>query len=340
MDNNELTKSVVCGGTFDLFHKGHKEFLRFAFSQGNQIIIGLTTDKYVQRFKNLSNIEPFEIRKKSLEEFIQSEYPKIDVKMIPIDDIFGPTLSDNSLDTLILTEETKKSGDLINDERRKRGLPTLKIVLFKQILATDGKPITSTRIKNGEIGRDGKVYIDQEKLTRAFILPDELRQELKKPFGELIVNIDNWLKIKSNIDELKAITVGDVVTKKFNDHKVKNILSIIDFKVARSVQFASLTNHGFDQNVIVYEVKNLPGTITNNLFFTIKDIFTLLDESKRHVIVIDGEEDLAVLPVILTSPLGFSVFYGQPNEGVVKVNVNEDTKEKVYEVMNKFKRQQ
>ena len=57
---------------------------------------------------------------------------------------------------------------------------------------------------------------------------------------------------------------------------------------------------------------------------------------ERQVIKIDGEEDLSFLPVMLLSPLGFTVYYGQPNEGLVEVKVTEENKEKVYDLVSKF----
>ena len=43
--------------------------------------------------------------------------------------------------------------------------------------------------------------------------------------------------------------------------------------------------------------------------------------------VVDGEEDLAVIPLVLLSPLGTKVIYGQPNKGAVLVNVDTKTKD-------------
>ena len=41
-------KLVVCGGTFDHFHRGHREFLRHILSVSSKVLIGLTTDKYLK----------------------------------------------------------------------------------------------------------------------------------------------------------------------------------------------------------------------------------------------------------------------------------------------------
>ena len=39
---------VICGGTFDRLHEGHKAFLRAAFTAGERVIIGLTSYKIIK----------------------------------------------------------------------------------------------------------------------------------------------------------------------------------------------------------------------------------------------------------------------------------------------------
>jgi hypothetical protein len=69
------------------------------------------------------------------------------------------------------------------------------------------------------------------------------------------------------------------------------------------------------------------------LFWAIEKAFKM---AGKKTILVEGEEDLAVLPVLLISPLGFSVFYGQPNEGLVKIQVSEENKEKAYQLVENF----
>lgn len=57
--------NVYTGGTFDLFHEGHIELLmackRIAGSDG-QVIVGLNTDEFIERFKNRAPVQPYETR--------------------------------------------------------------------------------------------------------------------------------------------------------------------------------------------------------------------------------------------------------------------------------------
>ena len=75
MANNSPMKFniVVCGGTFDHFHKGHASFLRFILSLTQKVVLGLTSDKYTQTEKN-GHIESYLDRKNSIEKYNYKHY--------------------------------------------------------------------------------------------------------------------------------------------------------------------------------------------------------------------------------------------------------------------------
>ncbi len=315
---------VACGGTFDHLHRGHKDFLNFVLELADKAIIGLTSDLYVQVFKKGQGIESFEVRKKELLNYIDSIGKTGNTEIVSIDDHFGPAVTQKyNFDCLTVTDATDKNVMLLNKMRRESGLKTLPVEVFRHTVAQDGKTITSTRIRKGEIDRDGKPYIKKEWLNRNLVLPEKLRPELQKIWGQLV-------DIKDvQIDAQKTITVGDVTTKNFLDKNIVPILAIVDFKVERKP-----INHTEFKNVEIINSINPPGVISSELLNAVRNSFEDLSEK---VIIVDGEEDLAVLPAIIYAPLGFEVFYGQPGQGLVKVDVSEENKEKTYKLINKFK---
>lgn len=144
-------KNVAVGGTFDHFHKGHEKLLSEAFNIGENVLIGVTSDEFGGK---KGNIEPCTKRMTQLEKFIQKFDSNYVVKRL--EEPFGPTVDDPQFDAIVVSRETKPTADKINQIRKEKGMKPLKIFIIGCVLADDGKPISSTRIRNKEIDRDGK----------------------------------------------------------------------------------------------------------------------------------------------------------------------------------------
>lgn len=323
-------KLGICGGTFDFFHAGHKDFLKKVLEKSKKVILGITSDLYINSFKGKEGIESFAARKKSVEEFLKSSGSKDRVRIIPIDNPFEPLLTDSvNPKVIFVTAQTKNTAEEINQKRKDIKLPELEIIVLPMVLAEDGGIISSSRIRNGEINRKGKLYLNPKWKNKKLMLPANVRSILQQPFGEVLN------KIPKGLDGSKVITIGDITTQKFNRNNSNQFLSIVDFLVKRKKKFSSLSELGFTGSEETLKTKNPPGTVTSELFELIRKVFQTKDK-KAKVILVEGEEDLAVLPVVLAAPLGFSIFYGQPGQGLVRVNVNEENKERVYKLVKSF----
>ncbi len=321
--------TVACGGTFDHFHKGHRSLLKLAFSLGKKVVVGITSDIYVQ---NSKSIEPFEKRKQSVLEFVKKEGVEDKVEITKINDLFGPILSkDLQVDAIVVSEDTIKNAEIINEEREKIGLPSLKIIVQALIKGEDENIISSSRIRQGEIDRNGRPYVNPLWLEKKLFITDDLRKKLKEPFDAVINTIKNYRK-----DYKYLITVGDITTKVLNNSSSNANISIIDFNVARKKKFTDFKELGFSGNEKVITVSNPPGCLTPDLFFALLSIFKLKDVVTKTILKIDGEEDLSALAVILTSPLESIILYGQPNLGMVEIIVSEEKKEKAYNLVSRF----
>lgn len=320
-------KIVVCGGTFDLLHSGHKSFINQIFDQSDEAIIGLTSDSYASKYKEEIS-ENFKARRKNLLEFLSSENYQNRAEIVSLDDIYGPLLDKNLIaDALAVTPQTNRTAIGINKERVELGLSSMEILVLKMDSAEDGGLISSTRIRNGEIDRNGKLFINPKWKGKSFVLPQNLRSKLHEPFGEIINSIPK------NLNPDNVVTIGDITTKKFNNVKAGQLLSIVDFTVERRKKFNQISELGFREDLEVIKVNNPPGQISWDLFLAIINAFK---DKKRKIVLVNGEEDLAVLPVLLAAPLSFSIYYGQPDEGLVEIEVNEKSKEEAFNLVNKF----
>ena len=150
-----------------------------------------------------------------------------------------------------------------------------------------------------------------------FRLDENLIGEFKAPLGKLYADFEDAIPMIKEANFL--ISVGDQTTKNLVDNDLIPDLGIIDNRIQRK-------DHNYDiirtENIL--DADNPAGTITENLWETIDEAISLtLDDDENRIIVVKGEEDLAVLPCLLIAPEDAVILYGQPNEGLVFVNVFE-----------------
>jgi len=160
-------------------------------------------------------------------------------------------------------------------------------------------------------------------------LPDDLRDQLKKPLGNLIrdndPNRENILKIF--FAESVIITVGDRTTENMLQFGLKPQIQIIDGLEKRNQR----TVHTDDTINTNLSCRNPPGEITEESIQVIQKAFS----SEPPVrITVDGEEDLLVIPVCIHAPENSIVMYGQPNEGLVIVTITPDIRAKVQKILD------
>ncbi|WP_432644924.1 phosphopantetheine adenylyltransferase [Methanobrevibacter sp.] len=142
---------VAVGGTFDKFHDGHKKLLSAAFELGDHVEIGVTSDA----FGGLKgDIDSCKVRMSNLKAFFSD---KSDFVVIPLNDPYGTTIYDDDFEAIVVSEETEPTAVEINKIRVSKGMEPLDIVIVSFVLAYDGIPISSTRIRRGEINQEGNV---------------------------------------------------------------------------------------------------------------------------------------------------------------------------------------
>jgi|Deesub1362B_J571_1020462.scaffolds.fasta_scaffold14859_3 hypothetical protein len=150
-------------------------------------------------------------------------------------------------------------------------------------------------------------------------LPDELRSYLRKPMGKLFSGegIEAMKLAKEELGDGNLIVVGDESYRNALKLGLKPKLAVIDYKVKRE------EIDEYELSGEVRRVKNPAGWITKQLWDAIHEA---LHSEGEQVVLVEGEEDLAVLPCIIEAEWGDDIIYGQPNEGVVLVHVDDDAK--------------
>jgi pantetheine-phosphate adenylyltransferase len=148
---------VAVGGTFDELHRGHKVLLIKAFEIGERVLIGLCTDEFVRKLGKPHVTATYEERLRELETFLKSLGLSKKAETIPLNDPFGPTVTDRCIEALVVSEETKKTAGKINEKRKEAGLPALEIFAINMVPSENCAPISTTRIRKGEMDREGRL---------------------------------------------------------------------------------------------------------------------------------------------------------------------------------------
>lgn len=156
---------------------------------------------------------------------------------------------------------------------------------------------------------------------RDLVIPRELRAVFKKPFGRLIrgKGLEAAKKVKKELRDERLIVVGDVTLRNMRAVGVEPDVAILDLRTERRVDETGETPRPEGR---VLKARNPAGTISGELWECIHEAV----ENPGTTVLVEGEEDLAVLPCILEADWDTVILYGQPGEGIVMVRVNEEKK--------------
>lgn len=137
-----------------MIHKGHELLFETAFTVGDTVEVGLTSDELARSIKTVP-VVPYFQRKAALARFLSRFGKPFDIVMIS--DFKGTAATSETMDAIVVSPETRKTADDINDLRRKNSLKPLKIFCIKDVNADDAARISSSRIIKGEIDKDGRL---------------------------------------------------------------------------------------------------------------------------------------------------------------------------------------
>ena len=152
---------------------------------------------------------------------------------------------------------------------------------------------------------------------------------MKNPLGVLLPEKDATKEnIKKFIKEnTLVITVGDRTTEKMIEFGLIPSLQIIDGQEKR-------TKRNLPEEIGVSTLlrcDNPAAEITSQSIEIIKKAF----KSKTPVrILVNGEEDLLVLPVCIFAPENSLVLYGQPNVGLVIAEITPEIRNKTQRLLD------
>ncbi|EDW72993.1 uncharacterized protein Dwil_GK16881 [Drosophila willistoni] len=141
--------SVVLGGTFDRIHLGHKIFLTQAVLRSHKrLVVGVTTAAMTKSKILPDLILPVEERIEQLRDFLLDIDDTLHYDIVPIDDPFGPTQYDPDLDMIVVSAETLRGGQKVNEIRKSKQLNELDIFVIDIVESNNLDGIHETKVSS------------------------------------------------------------------------------------------------------------------------------------------------------------------------------------------------
>ena len=160
------------------------------------------------------------------------------------------------------------------------------------------------------------------KSDKYYIITEASKKLIEENNGTIVdVNF-----ITSNLSKFKIISVGDYTTEVLKKSNIIPWIEVVDLKTKRGEK----TYSSIPGSIIL---ENPPGVITGSL---IKEIKKAMEQSAHTRIEINGEEDLAVLPILFYADENTVVVYGVPDVGMAYIRPSEDSKKLVENIIKKM----
>jgi len=165
------------------------------------------------------------------------------------------------------------------------------------------------------------------------VLTPDLRRELRAPLGLLIRGsfgrtMERLRELAQERNPKKLIAVGDRVSRNMIREGMPLSVVIVDNRVMRK----PIAPIGFEAEE-TYRVRNPAGTLTDEALQGVREA---IEHGGKVIVLVEGEEDLLTLAAVLSAPENSLVVYGQPREGIVVIEVNEGTKTRFREILERM----
>ncbi len=162
----------------------------------------------------------------------------------------------------------------------------------------------------------------QLKSGNEFVVSEDIREEIARNNGVLCTPHN----ILNQYSGARIVAVGDVTTVELHKAGIMPYIEIVDLKTKRGIEgeFPSVPGS--------HRIKNDHATLSHDLFLLIQSLMN----GNGGRIEIDGEEDLAVIPIIFYSDLNTVVTYGIPDVGMACIPVNLEVKNLVTQMIERM----
>jgi len=133
--------------------------------------------------------------------------------------------------------------------------------------------------------------------------------------GDVETNLERLLNFLKDIKPVCLASVGDFVSYNILAADIHPDIVVVDHKIMRK----SIDPIEFEREYV--NVPNPAGTVNAQAQSV---LFQAAKECKHLVVIVDGEEDLLVLPLMAFMPNDSIIIYGQTREGMVVITLTDE----------------
>jgi len=138
-------ENVAIGGSFDQLHNGHRKLLFVAAMVcAKRLTVGVTGANMLTTKTLAEYIDPYETRRDAAAQWLGFVNPSLEYNIVAIEDIYGPTITDATLQAIVVSSETLTGAFKINEVRAQQGMLPLVILVINR---SDSAILSSTFLR-------------------------------------------------------------------------------------------------------------------------------------------------------------------------------------------------
>lgn len=178
-------------------------------------------------------------------------------------------------------------------------------------------------------------------IIMGYKLPNNLRDSFRDPIGQIFTgeqsnSAKKAIKYINTLGRSFSVAIGDICSKSLLEQEFYPNIIIFD-ETTRRHKEVSLNLSSYQMRSAI----NPKEWILMSAWSVIKQSIAFSTSNNCRIAVrIDGEEDLLIIPAIISLPIGSIVVYGQPPiatvEGIVVVSISSSLKDRVTNLLEKF----
>jgi cytidyltransferase-like protein len=144
----QLFNLASIGGTFGVFHQGHKDYIDLAFSLAKRVQIGINDSEHAQTTKQYP-VSSLKQRRDALEKYLTQKHlsERAIIVIYKNRDDFFNALFNSEIDCAVLSDEYYQTVQDVNRQRMAQRLPEYHIHVKPRTLI-DGGELSSTALRN------------------------------------------------------------------------------------------------------------------------------------------------------------------------------------------------